>query len=247
MDQENNNVEKELATPIGNRSLLPQQIADKIDQLIRERDLKPGDRIPNEFELASQLHVGRGTIREAIKLLTARNILEIRRGKGTYVCGHTGQVEDPLGLAYVQDRNALVNDLMELRLHLEPWIAQLAAERITDAEMPELRAKCDKVKQMIESGKEHREADVEFHRYLAQCTHNSVIPRLIPTITYGVNMFTELKDPALLRSTILTHQGVTDAVCAHNGEAAYHYMYEHLSANKPYFEKMSKKNTEDMS
>ncbi len=64
---------------------LPQIIADKIIDLIESKELLPGDRLPSEQELMKELNVGRGTIREAIKSLVSRNIVEIRRGVGTFV------------------------------------------------------------------------------------------------------------------------------------------------------------------
>ena len=64
-------------------STLPERVADQISQLIIDRQLTTDDKLPNEFELATQLNVGRGTVREAVKLLVARNVLVIRRGKGT--------------------------------------------------------------------------------------------------------------------------------------------------------------------
>ena len=88
---------------------------------------------------------GRGTIREAVKLLVARNCLEIRRGKGTFVVEKPGQIEDPLGFAYVKDKITLAVDLMELRLQLEPWVAQLAAQRIEETEKDTLRQLCEQV------------------------------------------------------------------------------------------------------
>ena len=64
---------------------LSERVAQQISSLIKEQNIGVGDKLPNEFELAESLNVGRGTIREAVKLLVARNCLEIRRGKGTYV------------------------------------------------------------------------------------------------------------------------------------------------------------------
>ena len=64
---------------------LSEKVANQISDLIKERNIGIGDKLPNEFELAESLNVGRGTIREAVKLLVARNCLEIRRGKGTFV------------------------------------------------------------------------------------------------------------------------------------------------------------------
>ena len=111
-------------------SSLAEQVADQINQVIIDQNINAGEKLPNEFELAAHLNVGRGTIREAVKLLVARNCLEIRRGKGTFVVEKPGQIEDPLGFAYVKDKITLAVDLMELRLQLEPWVAQLAAQRI---------------------------------------------------------------------------------------------------------------------
>ena len=68
---------------------LAEQVAEQIRQLIIDRQLTHGEKLPNEFELAQQLNVGRGTVREAVKLLVARNVLEIRRGRGTFVARHT--------------------------------------------------------------------------------------------------------------------------------------------------------------
>ena len=103
-------------------SSLAEQVADQINQVIIDQNINAGEKLPNEFELAARLNVGRGTIREAVKLLVARNCLEIRRGKGTFVVEKPGQIEDPLGFAYVKDKITLAVDLMELRLQLEPWV-----------------------------------------------------------------------------------------------------------------------------
>ena len=108
---------------------LSEKVAAQISDLIKERNIGTGDKLPNEFELAESLNVGRGTIREAVKLLVARNCLEIRRGKGTYVTEELGKVNDPLGFEYVSDKTKLAEDLYELRIQIEPWIASLAAKR----------------------------------------------------------------------------------------------------------------------
>ena len=95
---------------------LAEQVAEQIRQLIIDRQLTHGEKLPNEFELAQQLNVGRGTVREAAKLLVARNVLEIRRGRGTFVARHTGVVNDPLGFAYMPDQLRLAHELLDIRL-----------------------------------------------------------------------------------------------------------------------------------
>ena len=161
-------------------SSLAEQVADQINQVIIDQNINAGEKLPNEFELAARLNVGRGTIREAVKLLVARNCLEIRRGKGTFVVEKPGQIEDPLGFAYVKDKITLAVDLMELRLQLEPWVAQLAAQRIEETEKDTLRQLCEQVEHKIRSGEDHGPADKEFHAYIARCTHNSVITEIMP-------------------------------------------------------------------
>lgn len=211
--------------------LLSDKVADQINQLIIDKNFKVGDRIPNEFELSKELNVGRGTIREAIKLLVARNCLVIRRGVGTFVAERTGQVEDPLGLNYFEDKYTLAKDLLEIRMRLEPWIASLAAQRITEDEKAELVRRCNELEQEVLSGKDHGDKDKEFHRFLAECTHNGVMPELIPIITHSVQYFSRLKDPKLLEGTTKTHREITEAVCHNDPGAAEDSMRRHLQMN----------------
>lgn len=211
---------------------LAEQVAEQINQVIIDQNINAGEKLPNEFEVASRLNVGRGTIREAVKILVARNCLEIRRGKGTYVVEKPGQIEDPLGFAYVKDKITLAVDLMELRLRLEPWVAQLAAQRIEESEKETLRQLCEQVERTICAGEDHGPADKEFHAYVARCTHNNVITEIMPVITYTIDMFTKFKAPRLLEDTIRTHWQITDAICANDPKKAYDAMYEHVEENR---------------
>lgn len=213
-------------------SSLAEQVADQINQVIIDQNINAGEKLPNEFELAALLNVGRGTIREAVKLLVARNCLEIRRGKGTYVVEKPGQIEDPLGFAYVKDKITLAIDLMELRLRLEPWVARLAAQRIEETEKDTLRQLCEQVEHKIRSGEDHGPADKEFHAYIARCTHNSVITEIMPVITYSIDMFTKFKAPKLLEDTIRTHGLIAEGICANDPQKAYDSMYEHVAQNR---------------
>ena len=142
-----------------------------------------------------------------------------------------GQIEDPLGFAYVKDKITLAVDLMELRLQLEPWVAQLAAQRIEETEKDTLRQLCEQVEHKIRSGEDHGPADKEFHAYVARCTHNSVITEIMPVITYSIEMFTKFKAPRLLEDTIRTHWQIAEAICANDPQKAYDSMYEHVSEN----------------
>ena len=86
---------------------LAEQAADKIEQMIIENQWNPGDKLPNEMDMVEKLGVGRGTIREAVKILESRNVVEIRRGKGTFVCNDIGKIGDPLGFRFASDKKKL--------------------------------------------------------------------------------------------------------------------------------------------
>ena len=225
MEQLFKNVQQQKEIP------LSEKVARQISKLIKERNIGIGDKLPNEFELAENLNVGRGTIREAVKILVARNCLEIRRGKGTFVTEEIGKVSDPLGFDYITDKVRLAEDLYEIRMQLEPWIAALAARRIREDEKEELRRRCAAVEERIASGEDHYEEDNAFHRYIAECTHNSVLPEIIPIITYSVQLFTRYKDPELLNSTRRIHRAIAEAICAHDPETAERSMREHVLGN----------------
>ena len=210
---------------------LSEKVAQQIGNLIKERNIQIGDKLPNEFELAESLNVGRGTIREAVKILVARNCLEIRRGKGTFVTEELGNVEDKVKLA---------EELYEIRMQLEPWIASLAAARIHEEEKAELMARCDAVDRAILAGEDHNEADNAFHLYIAQCTRNSILPEIIPIITYCVRLFTRFREPDMLEKTMKTHRAVATAICEGTPEAAGEAMRRHLLANLDSIEALRK-------
>ena len=119
--------------------LLAEQVEEQIYHFILDTPLSPGSKLPNEFELGEKFGVGRSTIREAVKLLSSKGIVEVRRGSGTYVLTTALGVGDPLGLSAVQDKTALALDLVNVRLLLEPGIAEMAANNATDEDIARLR------------------------------------------------------------------------------------------------------------
>lgn len=217
--------------PIENRSLA-EQAAYKIEKMIIDNKMNPGDRLLNETDFVSQLEVGRGTVREAIKILESRNIVEIRRGKGTFVSSHVGMVGDPLGFRFAHDKKKLAEDLSELRCMLEPWIASLCAERASGQEIAELQELCSEVESMIKNGEDYSRRDIDFHVKLAGLTGNTVIPQIIPLITQGIDLYVNLTNHSLAGTAALTHQKVVDAIKEHDPQKAYNAMLEHMTENR---------------
>ena len=211
---------------------LTEKISDAIIQYISDHNLEVGDRIPSEYELASMLQVGRGTVREAIRMLISRNILVIRRGAGTYLANKCGTADDPLGLAFMKDKHKLALDLLAIRFMIEPEIAALAAQNATPEEAAELEALAAVVESLILEQKNHVYKDIEFHTKLALCSQNSVVSNLVPIISASVELFVDLTHRKLLEETIATHRDVVQAVKTHNSIAARDAMLLHLVYNR---------------
>ncbi len=220
-----------IKTVKSSRKSLPEQAAEQIRKLIIEQKLSIGSKLPSEFELAELLDVGRGTIREAVKLLVARNVLEIQRGKGTFIANNTGVIDDPFGFAYMEDEERLARELFEIRVQLEPWAAARAAQEATEEQRQELR-KCQlEVEKLLEAGQNYLPADQQFHISIANCTSNRVLPILIPVITYSVHLFGLMNRRKRKDETIETHRRIVDAIMAQDPEAARQAMIAHLELN----------------
>ncbi|MGX7245981.1 FadR/GntR family transcriptional regulator [Enterococcus quebecensis] len=211
---------------------LAQQVASKIEELIKDQQYKVGDKLPNEFELASELNVGRGTIREAIKLLAARNVVMIQRGKGTFVSENPGLTEDPLGLSFITDKKKLSHDLMDVRMMIEPEIAKLAAENATYDEVKEMEKICLEIEELINNNENHEEKDIQLHSVIAKSSKNLVVPNLIPIIQTAISLFISLTNRSLREETIETHRQIVNAIKNKEGEAAKTAMKRHLGYNK---------------
>ncbi len=211
---------------------LPELVAEQIRGLIIEQHLEIGAKIPGEYELAEQLNVGRSSVREAVKILVARNILEIRRGKGTYVAHNTGIVDDPFGLAYMEDEERLAKELYEIRMHIEPWVASMAAESASQKNIEELKYWEEKSKELFLSGKNYLPADQQFHLAIANCTQNRVISILIPAITYSIHLFGKMNRKVMRLEAVNTHHQIVKAIEEKDSEAAYRAMVAHLTLNK---------------
>lgn len=114
------------------RQTLPQKAADAIIRLIQVENYAAGTKLPNEYDLSRMLKVSRNTVREAIKLLVSRNILEVRRGAGTFVSDKHGLGDDPLGLSMITDSLHVLEEIIQLCFLIEPRSAALAAQYATE-------------------------------------------------------------------------------------------------------------------
>lgn len=215
---------------------LPQIITDKIIDLIESKELLPGEKLPSEQELMKELNVGRGTIREAIKSLVSRNIVEIRRGVGTFVAKNTGVVEDPLGFSFINNKKKLVKDSMDVRLLLEPSIARWAARNATDSEILEIIELSKRIEKAILNDEDYSDLDVEFHTKIANSSRNLVVENLIPILNMNIRSLIDVTHAVLREHTILSHKKIANAIKERDEEMAERLMREHIEINQNYLD-----------
>lgn len=211
---------------------LAERVAERIGELIITKDIKRGEKLPNEFELAESLNVGRGTIREAVKLLVSRNVLEIRRGKGTFVAREPGVSEDPYGLRFYEDKKKLMKDLIQIRFLLEPQIAELAAQNASEENIKEMQRLNREISELIRNGERYIEKDIELHSCWARSTQNEIIPHLLPAIHRAIALFFETTDKQEWVASTRAHEKIIAAIEQHDSKAAREAMIEHLSFTK---------------
>lgn len=211
---------------------LPQKISEDIIAFILNEHLQPGDKLPNEANLAKELNIGRSSLREAMKLLASRNIVTIRQGSGTYVASSPGVVDDPLGFTFISDKKKLVQDLLEIRFVLEPAIAAMSATYADKRDIHKIVSLCDEVEELLRQNKDHTQKDIEFHTAIAMGSKNLVIPRLIPIINSSIPLFVETTGNVLKLETIETHREIADAIAEHDAFKARDAMTMHLMYNR---------------
>ncbi len=165
---------------------LSQQTAHRLHTMIVvERRFAPGDKLPNEIELSQELGVSRTTLREALHVLVSQQLLEVRRGRGTFVTEQVDHIND-YGFSTLEKIQGELRDLFELRAIFEPSAARLACRRATPEEMEEILARGQAVDQCIRQGLDRTEADREFHAAIVRAAHNDFMMRLLPMINQAV-------------------------------------------------------------
>ena len=215
---------------------LAEQVADGIMNLIQETPYKAGDKLPTEKELCERTGAGRNTVREALKILASRNVLEIRQGAGTFVSEKQGIPDDPLGFSMVNDHVKLTKDLLQVRIMLEPQIAALAAQCAKEHEIKELEEILEEMEAAMKKREDYSELDTKFHTKIAQCTHNIVMENLLPVIGKGVAVFAREVAQTEYDRTWISHRKIFCYIRDHKPFEAEMEMQYHLLYNTSRYE-----------
>ena len=215
---------------------ISEEIVSQVKQLISKGELKPGDRIPSERELATMLGVSRPSVREAIMVLEAMGFVESRQGGGTYVKALTeASIMNPLAKLVEKRDPELLRSLAEVRMGLESWSAYLAAQRATDADIAEMRRLYRIMEKQAAKGGWSPDVDAEFHYAITAASHNSLQMHVLDSIhslfhaTIQVALMEFYQQEGHVQLLLAHHHDIMEAIAAHDPELARSKMVEHLA------------------
>ncbi|MBI5581929.1 MAG: FadR family transcriptional regulator [Deltaproteobacteria bacterium] len=220
------------------RSVNQKKAADLVFEQIRDLiyvgQVKPGDQLPPERELAETMGVSRPTIREAVGKLVNLGLLEPHQGQGTFVRSFSkDQNFNPLK-ALVQDEEGSAQHLLEVRLGLECNAAVLAARRATEEDIALLEESLASIRKLTDAGQTAYQEDVYFHMRIAYASKNPVQINLMKhfydLLLLGIrdNLVHLYRDPGnkhLIRSQ---HESIFYAIKSRDTQAAFDAMRQHI-------------------
>ena len=205
---------------------------EKIKEMITSGSLRAGDRLPREADLAADLGLSRSSLREAVRALSLVNILDVRRGDGTYVTS----LEPRLlleALSFIVDfhRDDTLLEFLRVRRILEPAATAMAAERITAEESGGLRALLDSIGP-DPAAEELVANDLEFHRRIVACSGNSVLSSLLESMSgpaTRARVWRGLTQAGARAQALAEHRAILDALAAHEPEVARSWATVHIA------------------
>lgn len=209
---------------------LSQQVADDIyHMIVNENSFTPGSQLPNENDLSQQLGVSRATLREAIRTLVSQGILEVYRGKGTFIASDVKVLAD-FEMGDFDSKRVRLRDLYETRLMFEPPMTAFACQRATDKEIEHILQLGAEVEQYIHAGKDRTEADQAFHQAIVMAAHNDFLLRLIPVVNRAIaeSISFNPDDQILAEDTLRDHALVMEFLRKRDATGAKQAMSIHI-------------------
>jgi GntR family transcriptional regulator, transcriptional repressor for pyruvate dehydrogenase complex len=212
-------------------SRLYEQIVQQIEESVLNGSLKPGDQLPAERELAQRLGVSRTAVREAVKALREKGLVEAYSGRGTFITdGTTNAARQSFDLMVKIGQQESSTHLAELRLILEPGIAAVAAARVKEEDITAMREAVAVMERSQADPAAYIEADLDFHLALAEAAANPLILSLIDSIVgllreQRIKIFNVEGGP---QRGQVHHKRILDAMERRDSEMARNAMRSHL-------------------
>jgi GntR family transcriptional repressor for pyruvate dehydrogenase complex len=221
------------AEPFGEAVTREPRLSDKIAEMMRQaiisRGLTAGTPLPSERELGEQFGVSRTVVREAVRALVAKGIVEVRSGSGLRVAAVDEDTVSESLTWYIRGGSLEYEQVHEIRSMIEVQMAGLAAGRRTDEQLVLLREAHERLKSVIDDFEAAALADLAFHDLIARATQNDLFAVILGSIA---NALIEVRRETLAggsgETTIADHQQILDAIEAGDADAARSAMAHHL-------------------
>jgi GntR family transcriptional regulator, transcriptional repressor for pyruvate dehydrogenase complex len=211
---------------------LTDEAIERIKEMIVSGELRPGDRLPKEADLAERLGLSRNSLREAVRALSLIRVLDVRHGDGTYVTSLQPEVLlDTVGFVVDLHREDSVLHLLEVRRILEPAATAMAAHKMTDDQLASLGMLVDSVGAAADLD-DLIASDLEFHRRIAIGSGNPVLASLIESLsapTLRARVWRGTTQESAVARTQEQHQAIYQALVARQPELARSWATIHIA------------------
>jgi GntR family transcriptional repressor for pyruvate dehydrogenase complex len=212
-----------------------ERVIRRLVELIESGTLAPGEKLPGERDLSEQLQVSRGTVREAVQFVQALGLLEIRHGAGTFVRSSTAPQDLQAEWREWTVRHAdRVHDLLGVRTALEPFAAELAAERIDDEQLSAMAEALGEMEAAVERSDTTAlvQADVAFHHAFCVAAGNAALLELADAM--GQQLLRERGAvfglPSRPARSLVEHREIYEAIRSGDGGRARESVIAHLAS-----------------
>ena len=173
-----------------------QQVIRCLTEAMVNKELRPGDKLPTELELAESMGIGRNSVREALKILTYLGVLEIHRPEGTFVGeGFTRSMINPMIYGIILEGADSYTNLMDLRGIVESGVVYQAMKKYNEEDVQQLKKALDHLKEEIQKGTDNVqgvfEADNQFHEMISHMGHNPLVDKInqvVRELTYAIRL-----------------------------------------------------------
>src|SRR6478752_2404650 len=218
------------------RASVTDEAIERIRELVASGEWQPGLRLPREADLAKQLGLSRNSLREAVRALSLARVLEVRQGDGTYVSSlEASELLEPTLSATHLLRGRTVLELFEVRRMLEPEAAAIAALRVDEDVLADLRRELDRMVAAEDRADDLIEADTAFHDVIARAPGNGVLRALLRSLstrTVRARLWHGLVDRDALDLARAEHQHIYDAIAAGDADLARAATLLHIAHNE---------------
>jgi len=227
--------------PIENKRIF-ELVADEIREAIFSGTFKPGDKLPSERELSQQMKVGRGIIREALRVLELAGFVFIKQGAGggifiknPHETNFAGSFSNLIRLGYIT-----IEDLTEARLLIELDVIDLLVRKVKKEDLQSLEDLITLSFEKIDRGERIREENFKFHITLAQLSQNPIFIMIINSIMPIIAVFVKKVNPAIehSRRILESHRDILEEIKRGNTMAAKEKLKEHIIFFSEEFKKL---------